>query len=113
MIRSVEHPTPSLDLTHSQQLLGLLIKLVDIEMNLLTESLNQNKKQNTSLETHASPLYHRSCVGYILKILVNINGVDDSHHNALIQNIQLGQKLRILATLDEFIAFYANILGIV
>jgi hypothetical protein len=80
-------------------------------MDLLTESLSNNKASPSSHSLDSHP--HRSCVGHILKILVNINGVDDSHHSALVQNIQLGQKLRILSTIDEFIAFYANILGIV
>jgi hypothetical protein len=80
-----------------------------MEINSIQESLNQQQHYHGKGEDSSS----RKCIGYILKILVNIHGVDETYHSLFIQNIHLNQKLRILATIDEFIAFYANILGIV
>jgi hypothetical protein len=90
-----------------------LIKYVDLEINSLQESLSHGEDERGLRAREDPPPYHRRCIGYILKILVNIHGVDETYHSIFIQNHQLNQRLRILATLDEFIAFYANILGIV
>ena len=92
-------------------------------MNSLRESIQKqsNKEKNIlNIQEDEESTYNRRCIGYILKILVNINGTSDGTSNddnniyqINFNNTQLGSNIRILTTIDDIILFYSNLLGII
>lgn len=94
----------------------LLQQYVDTEINSLKESIQRQSINNNKdlISEEEQSIYNRKCIGYILKMLVNINGT--SHEDNIFQldlsGTQLGSNIRLLATIDDIISFYSNLLGI-
>lgn len=88
-------------------------------MNSLKESIQNHSIIKDNFQDNEQSTYNRRCIGYILKILVNINGTsdgtsnDDNIYQINFSNTQLSSNLRILTTIDDIILFYSNLLGIV